>query len=216
VIAGVELTARGRIVHLVVLFPETAPADLPSVLPKPGTRLPELVRWARGIPGSVVVLVHPHPVLWKRQLAGLAAEGLLPDAIETRFPLVGWRSRALERAAARYRLATLGGSDAHLAPGQLGGHVTVFPGETVGDLVRAIRERRTRAVSSAAGAAVPAKVYAVQSLYSWLLPFRALPGVEPLRERLLARAREGAAAATPKPAGLAAEVLAGEPIRRLA
>lgn len=215
VIPGVELTARGRIVHLAVLFPGMDPADLPKTLPKPGTPLSDLVRWGRAIPGAVVVLVHPHPILWKRQLAGLAEEGLLPDAIETRFPLVGWRNPALERAAARYRLATLGGSDAHLAPGQLGGHVTVFPGETVDDLVRAIRERRTRAVSTPAAAAIPASVYLIQSVYSWLLPFRALPGVEPIRTQLLEEARIGAEAAVPKPAGVAAEIAAGEPSRRV-
>ncbi|HEX5500247.1 MAG TPA: PHP domain-containing protein, partial [Thermomicrobiales bacterium] len=47
VIPGAELTARGRIVHLGVLFPEAIPSRLPS----PGTPLPDLVRWARGIPG---------------------------------------------------------------------------------------------------------------------------------------------------------------------
>jgi len=216
VIPGVELTARGRIVHLAVLFPGVDPADLPTALPKPGTPLPDLVRWARAIPGAIVVLVHPHPFLWKRQLAGLAELGLLPDAIETRFPLVGLRSKALERAAAHYRLATLGGSDAHLAPGQLGGHVTVFPGETVDDLARAIRERRTRAVTTPVAAAVPVSVYLIQSIYSWLLPFRAVPGVEPLRAQLLEEARIGAEAAVAKPAGIAAGVLAGETVRRVA
>jgi len=59
VLPGVELTARGRIVHLGVLFPDA----LPTRLPKPGTPLPDLVRWARSIPGSVVILVHPLPLL---------------------------------------------------------------------------------------------------------------------------------------------------------
>ncbi len=57
VIPGVELTARGRIVHLGVLFP----GEVPASLPRPGTPLLDLVRWARGVEGSIVVLVHPLP-----------------------------------------------------------------------------------------------------------------------------------------------------------
>ena len=95
ILPGVELTARGRIVHLGVLFSQ----EIPEELPAPGTPLIELVRWARAIPGSLVVLVHPLPLLWRYQLRRLARAGALPDAIETRFPLVGWRSERLEQAA---------------------------------------------------------------------------------------------------------------------
>ena len=133
VMPGVELTARGRIVHLGVFFSE----DVPEVLPPPGTPLIELVRWARTVPGSLVVLVHPLPGLWRLQLRRLSRAGALPDAIETRFPLVGWRSRRLEQAAREYGLAIVGGTDAHLMPGQLGQHVTVFPGRPIEDLVSA-------------------------------------------------------------------------------
>ncbi|MCC6314892.1 MAG: hypothetical protein IT337_12860, partial [Thermomicrobiales bacterium] len=199
VIPGVELTARGRIVHLGVLFPEV----IPERLPKPGTPLPELIRWARAIPGSIVVLVHPHPGLWRRQLRGLARQGLLPDAIETRYPLVGWQARQLERAAAAYGLAVLGGTDAHLVPGQIGRFHTIFAGETADDLVRAIRSRSTRAASAPAVVGVPLRVYALQSIYSWLLPFRSLPGVANWRAGLLRRAQQAARAANPKPVGLA-------------
>jgi predicted metal-dependent phosphoesterase TrpH len=185
VIAGVELTARGRIVHLGVLFP----GDIPAELPRPGTPLLDLVRWARGIAGSVVVLVHPLPLLWRWQLRRMARAGLLPDAIESRFPLGGNRFGAIERAAGRYGLAILGGSDAHLAPGQIGGHATLFPGESVDDLLRAIAARQTRAVSLARAGEIPRGVYVMQSLYSWLLPFRALPGVASVRTALLRRAR---------------------------
>ncbi|MFN8590000.1 MAG: PHP-associated domain-containing protein [Thermomicrobiales bacterium] len=188
VIPGVELTARGRIVHLGVLFSEEVPASLP----KPGTPLLDLVRWARGIPGSLVVLVHPLPFLWRRQLRGLAAAGLLPDAIESRFPFGRGRHVSIEREAIRYNLAVLGGSDAHLAPGQIGAHATRFPGETVEDLLLAIRERRTVAVTLPRAATIPRHVYALQSLYSWLLPFRAVPGVTPVRRWLMHRARAAA------------------------
>jgi predicted metal-dependent phosphoesterase TrpH len=185
VIPGVEITARGRIVHIGVLFPEAIPTELP----KPGTPLLEIVRWARRIDGSIVVLVHPLPLLWRGQLRKLAAANLLPDAIETRFPFAGWRTRGIERAADEYGLAKLGGSDAHLMPAQLGQYVTQFPGESTDDLIRAIRERTTRAVARPTQARVPAQVYGLQSIYSWLLPFRRLPLVGRVRTKLLHRAR---------------------------
>ena len=185
VIPGVEITARGRIVHVGILFPTQVPAELP----KPGTPLLEIVRWARSIPGSIVVLVHPLPFLWRGQLRRLAAANLLPDAIETRFPFAGWRNQAIERAADEYGLAKLGGSDAHLMPAQLGQYVTQFPGETVDDLLLAIRHRTTRAVVRPVRVRVPAQVYGLQSIYSWLLPFQGLPLVKRARTRLLHRAR---------------------------
>jgi hypothetical protein len=199
VIPGVELTARGRIVHLGVLFPE----EIPESLPPRDAPLPDLVRWARAVPGAIVVLVHPHPGLWRRQLRGLAKLGLLPDAIEVRYPLVGWQGRALEQAAARYGLAVLGGSDGHLAPGQLGRHVTLFPGETRDDLLAAIRTRRTRAATLPGAVMVPRRVYAAQSLYAWLLPFEGLPGVAQVRLDLLRRAKRAAEATAPRPVGVA-------------
>jgi KDO2-lipid IV(A) lauroyltransferase len=195
VIPGVELTARGRIVHLGVLFT----ADVPDDLPRPGRPLLELVGWARGIEGSIVVLVHPLPLLWRRQLRAMARAGLLPDAIESRFPFSGRRAAAIERAAHKYDLASLGGSDAHLTPGQIGGHATLFPGESVDDLLAAIRDRRTTAISLPRQGAIPRHVYAVQSVYSWLIPFRALPGAERLRAALLRRARAAALRSSPPP-----------------
>jgi lauroyl/myristoyl acyltransferase/predicted metal-dependent phosphoesterase TrpH len=188
VIPGVELTARGRIVHLGVLFTR----EIPASLPRPGTPLLELVRWARGIEGSIVVLVHPLPVLWREQLRRMAAAGLLPDAIEARFPFSGRRATAIERAARFYGLAVLGGSDAHLSPGQIGAHATLFPGETVEDLLAALDQRQTRAVSLPRGGRIPKSVYAMQTGYSWLFPFRGLPGVATARAALLRRARGAA------------------------
>ncbi len=185
VIPGVELSARGRIVHLGVLFP----ADVPASLPRPGTPLLDLVRWARGVEGSIVILVHPLPLLWRRQLRGMARADLLPDAIEVRFPFCGNRSETIERAAREYGLALLGGSDAHLTPGQIGGHATLFPGETVEDLVVALRRRHTWAVTLPRPGRIPRSVYAMQSVYSWLLPLREIPGVPAVRGGLLRRAR---------------------------
>ncbi len=209
VIPGVELTARGRIVHLGVLFTE----EVPAALPPRDAPLPDLVRWARGIPGSIVVLVHPHAGLWKRQLRGLATLGLLPDAIETRYPLVGWQGKALERAAARYGLAVLGGSDAHLAAGQLGRHVTLFPGRTRDDLIAAIRASRTRAATLPGAVEVPRRVYLLQSLYAWLLPFEGRPGVSQIRLDLQRRAKWAAGGVRARPAGVAR---AERPVREAA
>jgi lauroyl/myristoyl acyltransferase/predicted metal-dependent phosphoesterase TrpH len=188
IIPGVELTARGRIVHLGVLFP----GEVPAVLPRPGTPLLDLVSWARGVQGSIVVLVHPLPGLWRRQLRGMARAGLLPDAIEARFPFSGNRAATIERVAREYGLAVLGGSDAHLTPGQIGANATLFPGETVEDLLRALRDRRTRAVALPRPSRIPGSVYAMQSLYSWLLPVRRVPGVPAMRTVLLRRARAAA------------------------
>jgi lauroyl/myristoyl acyltransferase len=186
VIPGVELTARGRIVHLGVLFPD----QVPCTLPRPDTPLLDLVRWARGIEGSIVVLVHPLPGFWRRQLRAMARAGLLPDAIESRFPFGGGRTAAIERAADRYGLAVLGGSDSHLAPGQIGEHATLFPGETAEDLIAALRLRQTRAVSIPRRGRLPRRVYVMQSLYSWLLPVRRIPGIGVARSVLLRRARK--------------------------
>lgn len=181
VLPGVELTARGRIVHVGVLFPDV----VPEVLPKRDTPLLEIARWVRTVPGALLVLVHPIPFLWKRQLSMLARHDLLPDAIEVSFPLVGWRRPAIERAARQYAMAVLGGSDAHLLPGQLGKHCTEFDGEFVDDLVTAIRTRQTRAVSCDARVRPPMKLYALQTAYSWLLPFEHRPAVRTLRRRIL-------------------------------
>ncbi|MCA9879624.1 MAG: hypothetical protein KC442_17650, partial [Thermomicrobiales bacterium] len=190
VIPGVEISARGRIVHVGVLFPE----EIPDNIPPRDTPLLDIMQWARSVPGSIVILVHPLPGLWRHQLRGLARAGLLPDALESRFPFggKGRRTAGLERAAREYRLAVLGSSDSHLTPGQIGTQATLFPGSTAEDLVAAIRERRTVAVARPQAARVPASVPLLQSLYAWLLPFRAIPGVEEVRLALLQRARRGA------------------------
>lgn len=188
VLPGVEITARGRIVHIGILFP----TELPGTLPKPGTPLFQVMHWARSIEGSIVVLVHPLPVLWRIQLWRMARAEMLPDAIETSFPLAFWRAPAFERAARRYGLAMVGGTDAHLVPDQLGKHVTLFPGETVDDLVEAIRTRTTRGVTRPIQSRVPLSVYAMQSIYSWMLPFRAVPWVAQTRQRILMVARKAA------------------------
>jgi lauroyl/myristoyl acyltransferase/predicted metal-dependent phosphoesterase TrpH len=197
VIPGVEISARGRIVHLGVLFPEA----LPDEIPPRDTPLLEIMRWARSVPGSIVILVHPLPGLWRHQLRKMARAGLLPDAIESRFPFGGngRRTAGIERAAREYKLAVLGSSDSHLLPGQVGAQATLFPGTTPEDLVQAIRERRTVAIERPQRVRVPGSVPLLQTVYSWLLPFRSLPGVEAVRANVLQRARKGAGLATDAP-----------------
>src|SRR6185437_296204 len=116
--------------------------------------------------------------------------------IETQFPLAFWRTPAFERAAKKYRIAMIGGTDAHLIPDQLGRYVTQFPGESIQHLVSAIRGRTTRGVKRPVECRPPLSVYALQSIYSWLLPFRDLPNVAGVRERVLMAARKRAASAS--------------------
>lgn len=195
VIPGVELSARGRIVHVGVLFPEAIPETIPPM----DTPLLEIMQWARRVPGSIVILVHPLPGLWRHQLRKLAKAGLLPDAIESRFPFGGngRRTAGIERAAREYNLAVLGASDSHLIPGQIGAQATLFPGATVDDLVTAIRERKTIAIARQQATHIPGSLPLLQSLYAWLLPFRRLPGVADARARLLAKSRETAGLGAP-------------------
>lgn len=199
VLPGVEITARGRIVHIGILFPRAIPRELPD----PGTPLFDVMRWARAIDGAIVVLVHPLPGLWRIQLRRLSRAGLLPDAIETHFPLAFWRTPAFEQAAVRYQLAMLGATDAHMTPAQLGRYVTRFPGRSVDDLVTAIHERTTHGVTRPVDCRLPLSVYALQSLFAWLLPYRDRPSIAALRARLLeaARIRTGA-----KPSGAASPI----------
>jgi hypothetical protein len=195
VLPGVEITARGRIVHIGVLFPRAIPSELPAS----GTPLFDVMRWARSIEGAIVVLVHPLPGLWRIQLRRLARAGLLPDAIETHFPLAFWRTPAIEQAATRYNLAMLGATDAHMTPAQLGRYVTCFPGRSVEDLETAIHARTTHGVMRPITCRLPLSVYVLQSFFAWLLPHTGRPSIVRIRGRLLAaaRARTGAESAVP-------------------
>ncbi len=185
VIPGVELTARGRAVHVGVLFGGAIPDEIPAA----GTRLPDIVRWAREIPDTVVILVHPLPLIWRWQLRGLDRRGLLPDAIETRYPFVNGKTHDLERAARRLGIACLGSSDAHLHPDHLGINLTAFAGETQAELISAIRNRETSALRIDSARRLPGAVARYQALSSWVLPLCWLPGVSRLNRSLLLRSR---------------------------
>ena len=185
VIPGVELTARGRAVHIGVLFGGAIPDEIPPA----GTRLPDIVRWAREIPDAMVILVHPLPLIWRWQLRGLNRRGLLPDAIETRYPFVNGKTRDLERAARRFGVACLGSSDAHLHPEHLGINLTAFAGSTRADLIAAIRTQTTSALPINRACQLPGAVARYQALSSWVLPLCWLPGVIGLNRSLLLRSR---------------------------
>lgn len=188
IIPGVEITARGRAIHVGVLFPDA----LPDCLIPPGRPISDVLRWAKGVPGSIVVLVHPLPLLWRYQLWRLGRDNLLPDAIEVAFPLAGWRGASIERAARTLNLARLGGSDGHLSTSQLGGFGTRFPGSTSGDLIEAIRQRTTEPVYPEVGdrgPAIPWHVYVRQCIYSWLYPFRRRAVISRVRQRVIAAVR---------------------------
>jgi hypothetical protein len=83
-----------------------------------------------------------------------------------------------------------------MTPAQLGRHVTRFPGRSIDDLVTAIHNRTTRGVTRPIDCRLPLSVYALQSLFAWLLPYREQPAIARIRARLLAAARLRA----PKPA----------------
>ncbi len=185
VIPGVELTARGRAVHIGVLFG----GAIPDEIPRAGTRLPDIIRWAREIPDSIVILVHPLPVIWRWQLHGLRRRGLLPDAIETRYPFANGKTRDLERTARRIGVACLGASDAHLHPEHLGINLTAFEGRTQADLLAAIRTQQTSALASHRACRLPGAVARYQALSSWALPLRWIPGVIGFNRSLLLRSR---------------------------
>ncbi len=185
VIAGVELTARGRAVHVGILFGGVIPDEIPPA----GSRLPDIVRWARGIPDALVILVHPLPVIWRWQILGLSRQGLLPDAIETRYPFVNGKTQSLERTARRLGIATLGSSDAHLHPEHLGINLTAFDGRTAADLFRAIGRHETTALPLRRACPLPSAVARYQALSSWMLPLCWFPGVLGLNRSLLLRSR---------------------------
>lgn len=185
VIPGVELTARGRAVHVGVLFGGAIPEEIPSA----GTRLPDIVRWARQTSDTIVVLVHPLPLVWRWQLRSLCRQGLLPDAIETRYPFSNGKTNELERAARRYGIACLGASDAHLHPEHLGINVTAFEGRSRVELFTAIRTQQTAALVGHRGRRLPGAVARYQALSSWVLPLCRFPGVIGLNRSLLLRSR---------------------------
>ncbi len=139
VVMGMEVTAIEG--HLLALFiEEPVPALRPAL---------EVIEAVHRQGGLVVV---PHPLSWlTRSLGRRDIERLLPylHALETANASLGARPgqrRAQELNRRLYRLAEVGGSDAHFLQA-IGSAYTLFPGATAEDLRQAILARRTQGVN---------------------------------------------------------------------
>lgn len=100
--------------------------------------------------GGLWIIAHPMAPLVasvpRRRLLTLRQNGVVPDAIETHNGSVAGRMirrRAVELNKSHLNLPATGSSDAHILM-QIGSCVTLFPGETAADLVRAIRHGRLK------------------------------------------------------------------------
>ncbi len=142
VVVGAEVTTLQG--HLLALFIESAP---------PAFRTVEWTIEAIHRQGGLAIA--PHPMSWltrslgRRTLERLdRGSGPRLDGIETRNPSLAGRvtAAAARRANAGWRLAEVGGSDAHHLP-HLGAGWTEFPGTTAAELRRAIEGRLTVAAS---------------------------------------------------------------------
>jgi hypothetical protein len=142
VIPGVEVTAIEG--HIIALFVEE---PLPSL--RPAEEVLEAVHHLGGL------AIAAHPLSWltrslgKRALDRIAAsrrEGVHLDGLETANQAPGARMGVKKAAVLnreRYRLAEVGGSDAHFLK-VIGSAYTEFPGRSAEDLRRSILERTCR------------------------------------------------------------------------
>ncbi len=108
-------------------------------------KAPDVIRAAKA-QGAVVVAAHPFRKGRNAFMMGDRVKTLDLDGIETANGAATPEENA-RAAACAVGLAQTGGSDAH-APEQVGRRVTEIDGDirTIDDLVRAIREKRTRPV----------------------------------------------------------------------
>jgi predicted metal-dependent phosphoesterase TrpH len=144
-IVGVEVTAIEG--HVIALFVEEAPPSLRPV---------EEVLAAIHRQGGLAIAAHPLSWLTRSldrgtldRIAASEAEGVYLDALETANQSPAGRlrlkqARALNRE--RYRLAEVGGSDAHFLKA-IGSAYTEFPGRTAAELRQSILEGTCRGVS---------------------------------------------------------------------
>jgi predicted metal-dependent phosphoesterase TrpH len=145
VIAGMEVTAIEG--HIIALFVEE---------PLPSLRPVEEVLAAVHRQGGLAIAAHPLSWLTRslgrrglERIAGSEREGVYLDALETANQSPGSRVGLKEAAALnreRYRLAEVGGSDAHFLKA-IGSAHTEFPGRSAQDLRRSIVERTCRGVN---------------------------------------------------------------------
>lgn len=145
VIAGAEVTAIEG--HVIALFVEE---PLPSLRP--------VAEVLAAIHRQGGLAIAAHPLSWltrslgRRALERIAAsseDGVYLDGLETANQSPGARV-GVEKAAAlnreRYRLAEVGGSDAHFLKA-IGSAYTEFPGRSAEELRRSILERTCRGVN---------------------------------------------------------------------
>ena len=138
VITGVEVSTRQG--HLIGLFVSKAPKALRSV---------EATIEAIKEQGGLVIIPHPLgrlvPSLSRAKIDNLLNKGFPIDGIEIYNPSPANASmRSTVRLAnAQWRLAEMGGSDAHFWQ-HIGAAYTLFPGSSPDDLRRAILERTVR------------------------------------------------------------------------
>lgn len=138
---GVEVTNQAG--HLLCLFPTGAIVDIPSFRPFWWT-----VRFAQAR-GAICIAAHPVYPPWLRPVVAHGLRrGLRLDGIEAINGGIGGRAAGRMEGIARSfagRVALVGNSDAHQTAA-LGSTYTAFPGDTVDDYLRALRERTTRPV----------------------------------------------------------------------
>jgi|FaiFalDrversion2_1042247.scaffolds.fasta_scaffold00149_3 predicted metal-dependent phosphoesterase TrpH len=148
VVLGVEVTAIEG--HILALFVER---PLPSLCP--AAQVVEAVHRQ----GGIAIIAHPLSLVtrslnrrdivrlmtWPEPLAH--ADGLeLANGFARSLPLLAGRHRAVGELAQRFRLARVGGSDAHFRQA-IGSAYTLFPGRTAEELRQAILARTTEAAS---------------------------------------------------------------------
>ena len=164
VITGVEVSTRQG--HLLGLFVSKAPQALKSV---------EASIEAIKEQGGLVIIPHPLgrlvPSLSRAKIDDLLNKGFPIDGIEIYNPSPANASmRSTVRLAnAQWRLAEMGGSDAHFWQ-HIGAAYTLFPGSSPDDLRRAILER----TACPGGQEVPPvrlspAAYVAQCAWSWFV-----------------------------------------------
>lgn len=163
-ITGVEVSTRHG--HLLGLFVNKAPKAMRSV---------EESIDAIKAQGGLVIVPHPLgrlvPSLSRAKIDALLEKGYVIDGIEMYNPSPANASMrpAVRAANQQWGLAETGGSDAHFWQ-HIGSAYTLFPGESPGDLRRAILERSVRAGGQELPPAhLSAGVYVAQCAWSWFV-----------------------------------------------
>ncbi len=161
---GAEVTTRDG--HFLALFIRKAPRML--------LRVEEAIEQIKE-QGGLCVIPHPMgrlvPSLSRRKIDDLLTRGYPIDAIETYNPSPANASAREEvrRLNAQWGLAQTGGSDAHFWQ-HIGAAYTLFPGETVEDLRRALSEHTTRdGGQEQPPERLPISAYVAQNVWSLII-----------------------------------------------